>query len=104
MYTSDIPSKNIAEHIAAQQKGHIEEDEYAYLETTEYEALKGMLSIRGFNEFLKIDRNRQDLNLSISNLETKRSECATLKKGLKEGNNSIINDYDKLIERRGGIL
>ena len=83
MYTSDIPSKNIAEHIAAQQKGYVEEDEYAYLETTEYEALKGMLSIRGFNEFLKIDRNRQDLNLSISNLETKRSECATLKKGLK---------------------
>jgi DNA sulfur modification protein DndD len=103
MYTSDIPSKNIAEHIAAQQKGHIEEDEYAYLETTEYEALKGMLSIRGFNEFLKIDRNRQDLNLSISNLETKRSECATLKKGLKEGNNSIINDYDKYSEELDGL-
>lgn len=103
MYTSDIPSKNIAEHIAAQQKGHIEEDEYAYLETTEYEALKGMLGIRGFNEFLKIDRNRQDLNLSISNLETKRSECATLKKGLKEGNNSIINDYDKYSEELDGL-
>ena len=103
MYTSDIPSKNIAEHIAAQQKGHIEEDEYAYLETTEYEALKGMLNIRGFNEFLKIDRNRQDLNLSISNLETKRSECATLKKGLKEGNNSIINDYDKYSEELDGL-
>lgn len=103
MYTSDIPSKNIAEHIAAQQKGYVEEDEYAYLETTEYEALKGMLNIRGFNEFLKIDRNRQDLNLSISNLETKRSECATLKKGLKEGNNSIINDYDKYSEELDGL-
>ena len=62
-----------------------------------------MLSIRGFNEFLKIDRNRQDLNLSISNLETKRSECATLKKGLKEGNNSIINDYDKYSEELDGL-
>ena len=103
MYSSDIPSRNIADYIVSQQKGLDEEDEYAFLEQTEYDAIKGLLSVRGFNEFLKIDRNRQDLNLSISNLETKRSECNTLKKGLKEGNNSIINDYDKYSEELEGL-
>lgn len=103
MYSSDIPSRNIADYIVSQQKGLDEEDEYAFLEQTEYDAIKGLLNVRGFNEFLKIDRNRQDLNLSISNLETKRSECNTLKKGLKEGNNSIINDYDKYSEELEGL-
>lgn len=98
LYTSDIPAANIADHIVSQNRSSICEDEYYFLEQTEYEAIKSLLTIKSFNDFLKIDRNRQDLNLSISNIETKRSECNTLKKSLKEGNNSIINDYDRFSE------
>ena len=98
MYSSDIPSVNIAEHILSQQKGETEIDEYAFLDQSEFDALKGLLQTNSFNEFLKIDRTRQDLNLAISNLDAKRSERDTLKRGLKEGNSSIINDYDTFSE------
>lgn len=98
MYSSDIPSENIAEHILSQQKGETEIDEYAFLDQSEFDALKGLLQTNSFNEFLKIDRTRQDLNLAISNLDAKRSERDTLKRGLKEGNSSIINDYDTFSE------
>ena len=94
-YQAEIPSQSIAEHIQAQQKASSEVDEYAYLDSTEYEALKGILQSGSYNEFLKIDRERQDLNLAISNLDAKRSERDTLKRGLKDGNGSIINDYEK---------
>lgn len=97
-FKSDIPAESIADHILAQQKGEAEVDEYAYLDSTEYDALKNLLQINSFNEFLKIDRTRQDLNLAISNLDAKRSERDTLKRGLKEGNNTIINDYDQYSE------
>lgn len=94
-YNSDIPSENIADHILSQQKGIAKFDEYAYLDQTEFDALKDLMKVGGYNEFLKIDRTRQDLNLAISNLDAKRSERDTLRRGLKEGNNTIINDYEK---------
>lgn len=94
-YKSDIPSENIADHILAQQKGTARVDEFAYLDQTEFDALKDLMKVGGYNEFLKIDRTRQDLNLAISNLDAKRSERDTLRRGLKEGNNTIINDYEK---------
>lgn len=94
-YNSDIPSENIADHILSQQKGIAKVDEYAYLDQTEFDALKDLMKVGGYNEFLKIDRTRQDLNLAISNLDAKRSERDTLRRGLKEGNNTIINDYEK---------
>ena len=103
MYSSDIPSENIAEHILSQQKGETEIDEYAFLDQSEFDALKGLLQTNSFNEFLKIDRTRQDLNLAISNLEAKRSERDTLKRGLKEGNSSIITDYDTFSEELDGL-
>lgn len=94
-YNSDIPSANIADHILSQQKGIAKVDEYAYLDQTEFDALKDLMKVGGYNEFLKIDKTRQDLNLAISNLDAKRSERDTLRRGLKEGNNMIINDYEK---------
>ena len=102
-YQAEIPSQSIAEHIQAQQKASSEVDEYAYLDSTEYEALKGILQSGSYNEFLKIDRERQDLNLAISNLDAKRSERDSLKRGLKDGNGSIINDYEKFSDELNAL-
>lgn len=97
-FKSDIPSKSIADHILAQQRSEGEVDEYAFLDATEYEALKNLLQTNNFNEFLKIDRTRQDLNLAISNLDAKRSERDSLRRGLKEGDSTIIRDYEAYTE------
>lgn len=102
-YRTDIPAESIAEHIHAQQRGDVGVDEYAYLDTTEYDALKGLLQTNSYNDFLKIDRTRQDLNLAISNLGTKRSEYDTLKRSLKDGNNAIIEDYESSSEQLEGL-
>lgn len=97
-FKSDIPAESIADHILAHQRSEGEIDEYAFLDTTEYEALKSLLQTNSFNEFLKIDRTRQDLNLAISNLDAKRSERDALRRGLKEGDSTIIRDYEAYTE------
>ena len=93
-YKSDIPANNIAEHIVSERTGGVKVDEYAYLDDSELDAMKSILVGNSFNQFLKLDRERKDLNISISNLANKRSELNTLKASLKDGSTSIIDDYE----------
>lgn len=94
LYSSEIPAENIAEFIRSQQKRLNKIDEFAFLDESEIDALKNVLDINAFNGFLKLDRDRQDLNLSIANLGNKRSERDTLQRGLTDGNSAVIKDYE----------
>jgi len=95
-YKSDIPAKNIAEHIESDQSVQKKIDEYAFLEDSEMDAMKSILTKSAFNGFLRLDRERKDLNLAISNLSNKKTELNTLKSALRDGNTAIITQYDDL--------
>ena len=92
--TSDIDTKNVAAYVLAKQKQPDKQDEYAFLDESEVEALKNLLHINGVNEFIQLDKTRQELEERIANLPNQHMQKEALERSQIKGNLELIKEYD----------
>ena len=94
MIASDVNPQNIASHIMATQQDIVAEDNYAYLNNIDLEALRTLKKLNAVNGFIQLDNQRRSLDDSIAELPNLRIQCESLKSTLTQGNGNIIKDYE----------
>lgn len=71
------------------------EDPYDYLDDSEVTALRGLPGKGGHNQFVSIDRKRQELEVQLANMDNLKSEKRTLEQARSGGNNMLIVNYEE---------
>ena len=92
--SSDIDLINVANYILAKQKRTDKQDDYAFLDDSEVDALKGLLNINYTNDFLQLDRTRQELEERILNLSNQKIQKEAYERSQIRGNFELIKDYE----------
>jgi DNA sulfur modification protein DndD len=92
--SSDIDLMNVANYILAKQKRTDKQDDYAFLDDSEVDALKGLLNINYTNDFLQLDRTRQELEERILNLSNQKIQKEAYERSQIRGNFELIKDYE----------
>ena len=77
-----------------QQESLNRKDEYAFLDDTEFEALKNLLNANSVNEFLQLNDLHYDLEKRIENYDNQQKQIDILRRSLVSGNGEIIKAYE----------
>lgn len=89
-----VDEENVVAHMVALQNTTNAEDPYDYLDDAEIEALKELPKKGGGNQFVSLDRKRQDMEIQLANLDNLRNEKRTLEQTQAGGNNLLIANYE----------
>lgn len=90
-----VDEENVVSHIVAMQNTTNATDPYDYLNTTEVDALRELPKKGNGNQFVSIDRKRQDMEIKLANLDNLRTEKRTLEQTQAGGNNMLIANYEE---------
>jgi DNA sulfur modification protein DndD len=97
--SSSVETDSVANYIIAQQGSTKAKDEYDFINDNEMEALKNLLNTNAINQFVKLDRERQDVEEMIGNIPSLQMQKETLEKSVVNGNQDLVKMYeDKLSE------
>lgn len=89
-----VDEENVVAHMIALQNTTNAQDPYDYLDDAEVEALKELPKKGGGNQFVMLDRKRQDMEIRLANLDNLRTEKRTLEQTQAGGNNLLIANYE----------
>lgn len=89
-----VDEENVVSHIVATQNATNAKDPYDYLNDAEVNALQELPKKVGGNQFVSIDRKRQDMEIQLSNLDNLKTEKHTLEQTQVGGNNLLISNYE----------
>lgn len=89
-----VDEENVVAHMVALQNTTNAQDPYDYLNDAEVEALEELLKKGGGNQFVTLDRKRQDMEIQLANLDNLRTEKRTLEQTQAGGNNLLIANYE----------
>lgn len=89
-----VDEENVVAHMVALQNTTNAQDPYDYLDDAEVEALNELPKKGGGNQFVTIDRKRQDMEIQLANLDNLRTEKRTLEQTQAGGNNLLIANYE----------
>ena len=89
-----VDEENVVAHMVALQNTTNAQDPYDYLDDTEVEVLKELPKKGGGNQFVTLDRKRQDMEIQLANLDNLRTEKRTLEQTQAGGNNLLIANYE----------
>lgn len=89
-----VDEENVISHIVAMQNTTNAKDPYDYLNTAEVDALRELPKKGNGNQFVSIDRKRQDMEIQLSNLDNLRTEKRTLEQTQAGGNGLLIANYE----------
>lgn len=89
-----VDEDNVVSHIVALQDCTNASDPYDYLDDTEVAALRGLITRSGNNQFVSLDRQRQELEVQLSYIENYQSEKRTLEQTQAGGNEMLIKNYE----------
>lgn len=105
-----VDEENVVAHMVALQNATNAQNPYDYLDDAEVEALKELPRKGGGNQFVTLDRKRQDMEIQLANLDNLRTEKRTLEQTQAGGNNLLIANYedakrtvDKLKSQEDGL-
>lgn len=90
-----VDEENVVSHIVALQNATNDKDPYDYLNDAEVNALRELPRKGGSNQFVSIDRKRQDMEIQLSNLDNLKTEKHTLEQIQVGGNNLLISNYEE---------
>lgn len=90
-----VDEENVVSHIVAMQNTTNAKDPYDYLNSTEVDALRELPKKGNGNQFVSIDRKRQDMEIKLANLDNLRTEKRTLEQTQAGGNNMLIANYEE---------
>lgn len=89
-----VDEENVVSHIVAMQNTTNAKDPYDYLNTAEVDALRELPKKGNGNQFVSIDRKRQDMEIQLANLDNLKTEKRTLEQTQAGGNNLLISNYE----------
>ena len=89
-----VDAENVVAHMVALQNTTNAQDPYDYLDDAEVEALNELPKKGGGNQFVTLDRKRQDMEIQLANLDNLRTEKRTLEQTQAGGNNLLIANYE----------
>lgn len=89
-----VDEESVVSHIIAMQNTTNAKDPYDYLNETEVDALEKLPKKGSGNQFVSIDRKRQDMEIQLANLDNLRTEKRTLEHTQAGGNNLLISNYE----------
>lgn len=92
--SADVDEDNVVTHIVALQNATNRPDPYEYLDRDEVSALRSLMARGGANQFITLDRQRQDLETQISLLDNLRDQKTTLQRTKTGGNDELIRTYE----------
>lgn len=100
-----VDEEQVVSHIVAIQNSTNKEDPFGYLDEAEVTALSNLVKRTGSNQFIALDRQRQELEIQLSTLDNLRSQKQTLEQTQAGGNEYLIQNYEaaqKQIEKLKG--
>ena len=103
--SESVDEEQVVSHIVAIQNSTNKEDPFGYLDETEVTALSNLVKRTGSNQFIALDRQRQELEIQLSTLDNLRSQKQTLEQTQACGNEYLIQNYEaaqKQIEKLKG--
>lgn len=89
-----VDEDNVVSHIVALQNSTNASDPYDYLDDSEVAALRGLITRSGNNQFIPLDRQRQELEVQLSYIENYQREKHTLEQTQAGGNEMLIKNYE----------
>ena len=90
----NVDNETVVSFLANQQENLNRKDEYAFLDDTEFEALKNLLNANSVNEFLQLNDLHYDLEKKIENYDNQQKQIDILCRSLVSGNGEIIKAYE----------
>jgi len=103
--SESVDEEQVVSHIVASQNSTNKEDPFGYLDEAEVTALSNLVKRTGSNQFIALDRQRQELEIQLSTLDNLRSQKQTLEQTQAGGNEYLIQNYEaaqKQIEKLKG--
>lgn len=103
--SESVDEEQVVSHIVAIQNSTNKEDPFGYLDEAEVTALSNLVKRTGSNQFIALDRQRQELEIQLSTLDNLRSQKQTLEQTQAGGNKYLIQNYEaaqKQIEKLKG--
>lgn len=91
----NVDNDTVVNFLANQQEALNRKDEYAFLDESEFDALKNMLNANAVNEFLQLNDMRYDLEKKIENFDNQQKQIDILRRSLVSGNEEIIKAYEE---------
>lgn len=101
--SESVDEEQVVSHIVAIQNSTNKEDPFGYLDEAEVTALSNLVKRTGSNQFIALDRQRQELEIQLSTLDNLRSQKQTLEQTQAGGNEYLIQNYEaaqKQIEKQ----
>ena len=89
-----VDVKQVVEHILFTCNADAVEDEYAYLDASEIDAIKQFANIKASNRFIQIDTNRKNVDADIAQLPDLIAQKEQLQKTITQNNQAIITEYE----------
>lgn len=103
--SESVDEEQVVSYIVAIQNSTNKEDPFGYLDEAEVTALSNLVKRTGSNQFIALDRQRQELEIQLSTLDNLRSQKQTLEQTQAGGNEYLIQNYEaaqKQIEKLKG--
>lgn len=103
--SESVDEEQVVSHIVAIQNSTNKEDPFGYLDEAEVTDLSNLVKRTGSNQFIALDRQRQELEIQLSTLDNLRSQKQTLEQTQAGGNEYLIQNYEaaqKQIEKLKG--
>lgn len=91
--SESVDEEQVVSHIVAIQNSTNKEDPFGYLDEAEVTALSNLVKRTGSNQFIALDRQRQELEIQLSTLDNLRSQKQTLEQTQAGGNEYLIQNY-----------
>jgi DNA sulfur modification protein DndD len=101
--SANVNAETVSNYVMSQQKELSVVDEYSYLDNSEVEALKNLLTANAVNEFISLNQERETLNLLIEKLPSLREEKEAYEKSMTNGNEDLIKIYESKIDAIGKL-
>lgn len=92
--SESVDEEQVVSHIVAIQNSTNKEDPFGYLDEAEVTALSNLVTRTGSNQFIALDRQRQELEFQLSTLDNLRSQKQTLEQTQAGGNEYLIQNYE----------
>ena len=103
--SESVDEEQVVSHIVAIQNSTNKEDPFGYLDEAEVTALSNLVKRTGSNQFIALDRQRQELEIQLPTLDNLCSQKQTLEQTQAGGNEYLIQNYEaaqKQIEKLKG--
>lgn len=92
----NVSNEDVLAYLASQQEELIGKDEYAFLDDSEFDALKSLVNANAVNEFIALNDSKYDLEKRLENYDNKISQIALLRRSMVSGNTEIIKAYEQV--------